>query len=197
MGRKKKVKCTKCSKPLFYLPAGYDMGVDIVCVECADGKSPKKKSTKKKVTQTASQRFANVRKGKREDLGDDSFRSSSEANFARILKYLGVDYKFEQRTFFFHDYKVRPFQYTPDFEIVANENEFWSPGWIEVKGYMDSASRNKLKRFKKCYPEEAAKMTVVLHKNKQAVEFCKKNDIRYVLYEDLMNQYKSVIDNWE
>ena len=203
MGRKKKVRCTKCNKPLFYLPAGYDMGVDIVCVECADEKesTPAKKKSrlpvKKKVIQTATQRFANVKKGKREDLGEDSFRSASEANFARILKHLNVSYKFEQRTFFFHDYKVRPFQYTPDFQIESGNNNWPSNTWIEVKGYMDSASRNKLKRFKKCYPDEAAKMIVVLHKNKQAIEFCIKNKINYILYDELAKQYSSSIPEWE
>lgn len=198
MGRKKKVVCTKCNKPLFYLPSGYDMGVDIICVDCADEKNIKKKPTKKKVTQTASQRFANVRKGKREDLGEDSFRSASEANFARVLKHLGIEYKFEHRTFFFHDYKVRPFQYTPDFEIISSGSSDWPSGaWIEVKGYMDSSSRNKLKRFKKCYPDDAAKMIVVLHKNKQAIEFCKNTGYRYILFEDLAGRYKDIIPNWE
>lgn len=198
MGRKKKIKCIKCNKSLFYLPSGYDMGVDIICVECADAKPHKKKPTKKKVTQTASQRFANVKKGKRPDLGEDSFRSASEANFARILKHIGVEYKFEHRTFFFHDYKVRPFQYTPDFEITSAGSSEWPLGaWIEVKGYMDSASRNKLKRFKKCYPEEAAKMIVVVHKNKKAIEFCKENEYKYIVFEDLTSIYKDVLPDWE
>lgn len=195
MGRKEKVRCKKCNKPLFYLSTNYSMGVDIICVECVDGK---KSSVKKKPKQTAACRFANVKKGKRPDLGDDSFRSASEANFARVLKHLGIEYKFEKRTFFFHDYKIKPFQYTPDFQIVGSGSSDWpSDAWIEVKGYLDSAGKGKLKRFKKCYPEEAAKMIVVVHKNKNALNFLSKNKFNYVIYDDLIKKYSSQIQNLE
>ena len=113
MGRRKKIKCTKCGLPLFYLPNGYTMSFSVICVRCEEGK-PKRKPVKT----TATQKFSRTKKGRREDLGEDNFRSAMEANFARILVYVNSQYKYEQRTFFFHNYKTKPHQYTPDFEEV-------------------------------------------------------------------------------
>jgi hypothetical protein len=194
MGKNKKVKCKQCNKELFYLPSNYAMSFDVICIECEDGK---KKSISKKI-QTASSRFAQTRKGKREDLGNDTFRSATEANFARILTKLNIEYKFEQRTFFFHDYKVKPHQYTPDFEIIKG-NEQFPAGWYEIKGYMDGPSRTKLKRLYKNYPEEAAKMIIVLYRkgDKKAIEFCNKQGYRYMFYDELTKQFAFDIPKWE
>lgn len=193
MGRNKKIRCKTCNEPLFYLPATYTMGVDIECCNCADGK---KKS--KKTVRTAAANYAKTRKGKRPDLGDDVFRSATEANFARILAKKGVEYKFEQRTFFFHDYKVKPFQYTPDFQIDKGDDEF-PAGWYEIKGYMDGPSKSKLKRFRINYPEEAAKMIVVLYRqsDKKAIAFCKQQGYRYMFYDVLTKKYAAEIPTWE
>jgi hypothetical protein len=192
MGRKKKIKCKSCSKPLFYLPSNYDMGVPIECIECADGKKPKKN------IRTASSMFARTRKGKREDLGDDVFRSATEANFARVLTKLGIKYKFEQRTFFFHDYKNKPHQYTPDFEIPKGTKGF-KPGWYEIKGWFRKEDRNKRRRFKKNYPDEAAKFTVVVYRSseKKNIEFCKQQGFNVMFYDKLTKEHAATIPTWE
>lgn len=196
MGRRKKVKCKQCSKALFYLPASYTMGVDIICVECEESNG--KKKPKKKPIQTASSTFARTRKGKREDLGDDVFRSATEANFARILAKRDIPYKFEQRTFFFHDYKNKPHQYTPDFEIPKGKKGF-KPGWYEIKGWFRKEDRNKLRRFKKNYPDEAAKFTVVIYRSseKKNIEFCEKMGFNIMFYNELTKQYAAEIPTWE
>ena len=172
------------------------MGVDVVCIDCEDNNS--KKTPNKRLIQTASSRFARTKKGKRKDLGDDVFRSATEANFARILVKLGVSYKFEQRTFFFHDYKNKPHQYTPDFQIIRSKAGF-KAGWYEIKGYMDGPSRNKLRRLMIKYPDEAAKMTVVLYRksDKKAIEFCKKQGYPHIFYDELTKQYAADIPTWE
>jgi hypothetical protein len=192
MGRRKKVKCTKCGTPLFYLPIGYAMSFSVLCIKCEEGK------TKKKPVKTATQNFSRTKKGKRSDLGDYVFRSAMEANFARILIYLGINYKFEERTFFFHDYKNRPHQYTPDFDIL-DEKEGFEPGWYETKGWLDSRSRQKMKRFKKNYPEEANKTILVLYRksDKDAIEFCKKTGYKYMFFDQLASKYAPHIPTWE
>jgi hypothetical protein len=192
MGRQKKVKCTKCGTPLFYLPNGYTMSFSVLCIRCEEGKP------KKNPVQTATQKFSRTKKGKREDLGDNVFRSAMEANFARILNHLGIKYKFEERTFFFHNYKSRPYQYTPDFDISGSIDGFES-GWYETKGWLDSQSRQKMRRFKKNYPEEAAKTVMVLYRkgDKKAIEFCQKTGYRYIFFDQLANKYAPYIPTWE
>ncbi len=52
---------------------------------------------------------------------------------------------------------------------------------MEIKGWMDATSKTKLKRFKKYYPDEYAKLTIVESK----------------AYREIEKQYKYVIPNWE
>lgn len=70
--------------------------------------------------------------GYRADIGH-FVRSTWEANFARILKHLGVSYEFEKTTVRFPDGRA----YRPD---------FWMPGLqchIEIKGYETTESKRK------------------------------------------------------
>lgn len=85
----------------------------------------------------ASNRISNV--GFRKDLGI-VFRSTWEANFARILNYLNINWKYESEWF---DLKSDYFtgSYCPDF--ILDDNVI-----IEVKGFWDSYSRKKVKCFK-------------------------------------------------
>ena len=78
--------------------------------------------------------------GFREDLGH-SVRSSWEANFARILKYLKLDYVYEKQTFSLNSGKT----YTPDFYIPKKDT------FYEVKGYIRN---NKHQEFIEQYPEK-------------------------------------------
>lgn len=83
------------------------------------------------------------------------FRSKWEANYALYLDFL-IDHKqiykweFESDTFMFEAIKLGTRSYTPDFKVYKTKDNF---EYHEVKGYMDSKSKTKLKRFAKYYPE--------------------------------------------
>lgn len=196
MGRRRKIKCNKCGKPLFFLPSGYDMSFAIVCVECDGKKSDKKKS---KPVETATAKFARIKKGPRLDIHPTySFRSPTEANVARIFELTGTKWLYEERVFVFPDRKIRPFQYIPDFEVTKGTKEF-PPGWYEVKGWMNSESKGKLRTFKSKYPEEAAKMTVILYRSseKKNIEFCKKLGFKVMFFDQLTKEFAARIPTWE
>lgn len=84
------------------------------------------------------------------------FRSMWEANYARYLQYLKKmghikNWEHEPETFWFHEIKRGTRTYLPDFKITQNDGTHY---WVEVKGYMDSKSQTKIKRFRKYYPDE-------------------------------------------
>jgi len=99
----------------------------------------------------------------REDLGIE-FKSSMEANYARFMEYLGVKWEYESEVFHFPTkanlvYKTNnskafnqnPFGisgYVPDFKISAGRY-IW---YVEVKGYMDNISAEKIRLFHIFYP---------------------------------------------
>lgn len=103
--------------------------------------------------------------GFREDLGH-YVRSNWEANFARILKFQGKTYDYEPRSFQLAEGKT----YTPDFLVDGI--------FYEVKGYWTELAKQKLKSFKKQYPD----VTV------QIIEGAE--------YDDLRSQYRDKI-LWE
>ena len=93
--------------------------------------------------------------GRRTDLGDRYFRSMWEANWARYLNFLVTNHsirawKYEPRTFEFTKIRRGIRFYTPDFEVIENNGLVI---YEEIKGYMDHASRVKLKRMELYYPE--------------------------------------------
>lgn len=96
-----------------------------------------------------------AKSGFREDIGL-FVRSRWEANYARYLNMLIASgdirgFEYEPKTFFFRDVKRGPFSYRPDFLVeLADGSEVWH----EVKGWMDSKSRSKLKRMARFYPDE-------------------------------------------
>lgn len=202
MTRQRKIKCSVCGKALFFLPANYTMSFPVVCINCGEGKEAKE--AKSKVPTTAASLYARVKKGVRQDVHPTySFRSATEANFARIMKYLGIGYKFEERVFPF-DSKNAPHQYIPDFELtfrpdVTEDNREFVPGWYEIKGWMDGTSRNKLRKFKSNYPGEADKFTVIVYRrgDKTAIDFCKKMGFRYLCYDELTEKFSHRIKGWE
>ncbi len=85
--------------------------------------------------------FSFGRGGFRKDL-NLYFRSSWEANTARIMNHLNVSWKYEPKTFIFPDGTT----YTPDFCIFEDQ-------YIEVKGRFDKKSIDKINNFKLYYPE--------------------------------------------
>lgn len=84
------------------------------------------------------------------------FRSKWEYKYAMYLqwlkdRYLIQDWEHEPQTFWFNEIKRGTKSYLPDFKVIKFDG---SHNWVEVKGYMDSKSKTKIKRFNKYYPEE-------------------------------------------
>lgn len=80
--------------------------------------------------------------GFREDIGH-YVRSRWEANFARFLKFMNIEYEYEPQTFILSTKQG----YTPDFQI-KNSNLF-----IEIKGYMNDKSKTQIELFRREYPQ--------------------------------------------
>jgi len=87
------------------------------------------------------------RSGFREDLGF-AVRSSWEANFARLLKFLGREYVYEHRKFVLHNENGDIIgSYIPDFYVEDHFVEIWGyPGDVEIK-------RRKITHFQSEYFE--------------------------------------------
>jgi hypothetical protein len=95
------------------------------------------------------------------------FRSTWEANIARILNYLNIDWSYEKDSFY-----MGTGVYIPD---------FWLPDQIllEIKGFWDTASVNKVFWFKSNVPD--FKLYI----------------IDADIYYDLSQMYKNKIADWE
>jgi hypothetical protein len=83
------------------------------------------------------------------------YRSQWEANYARYLEFqkqrgLIKEWKHECETFWFDGLKRGCVSYLPDFKVTLNDG---SVEYHEVKGWMDSASKTKIKRMAKYHPE--------------------------------------------
>lgn len=121
-----------------------------------------------------------TRKGQREDLNGRFFRSSWEANYARYLNHLQAngeirEWRYECQRFDF-PYKRGNNSYMPDFRIVFPDGHH---EWHEIKGWMDDASRVKLKRFGRFYPDE--KLVLVDKK----------------VYRELERKVSGLLPHWE
>lgn len=124
-------------------------------------------------------KYGNVQRGWFDINGTTMyFRSKWEANYALYLDWL-IDHKqiykweFEPDTFMFENIKLGTRSYTPDFKVYTDEDSY---EYHEVKGYMDSKSKTKLKRFKKYYPEHKLVLidkTVYNELKKQVGKLCK------------------------
>lgn len=133
--------------------------------------------------------WKHTRTGVREDL-NLLMRSGWEANLARVLKAYGVAFEFEPMLF---TYPVRRGTrgYTPDFFLKKTKE------WVEVKGYFDSRSRIKIKRFKKYYPEEFDRLTMVIGNSQASIKICDDLGVPYVLYPEVAKLFKDRLRNWE
>ena len=107
--------------------------------------------------------------GIRKDLGI-YFRSTFEANFARILKYSGIEFEFEQHHFKCSDGSI----YIPDF-YIPSKNTF-----IEIKGRLSDTKG--IKKFKEISSKE----------KQYNWDFIGPNE-----YANLSNKYSDKIKNWE
>lgn len=124
--------------------------------------------------------YSRCKRGTREDLGF-FVRSRWEANYARYLKWLEqrgdiAAWEYEPITFRFEGVSRGPYTYKPDFKVVEKDG---SVSYHEVKGWMDPASRGRLKRFAKFYPSHRL---VVIDASQ---------------YRQIERKISSVIPNWE
>jgi len=92
--------------------------------------------------------------GRRHDLGGIAFRSRKEANIARWLNFLNVRWEYESREFEFPVRRGIRF-YTPDFWLPDDEI------FYEIKGWLNPESVTKLRRFRKFYPDEFQRLSVI------------------------------------
>lgn len=98
--------------------------------------------------------------GKREDLGNLYVRSTWEANWARYLNWLVeagqiTKWEYEPDTFEFVGIKRGTRFYTPDFKVYEKNGDV---EYHEVKGYMDDASRTRMRRMSKYHPTVKVKI---------------------------------------
>jgi len=96
-----------------------------------------------------------TRGGYREDL-KQYFRSKWEANMARYYNFVGIKWIYEPQEFEFYKIKRGSRFYKPDFYLPRQDR------FIEVKGWFRPADKTKLRRFKKYYPEEFAKLELIV-----------------------------------
>lgn len=109
----------------------------------------------------ANSAYPNIKRGYYDINGTTIFfRSKWEANYALYLDFL-TDHKkikkweYEPDTFIFEAIQFGTRSYTPDFKVFDFKDEF---EYHEVKGYMDSKSKTKLKRMDKYYPNIKLKL---------------------------------------
>lgn len=107
--------------------------------------------------------YSRCKGGYREDL-NHFFRSSWEANVARILNYLKIEWIYEFKRFYFENGDDGVMSYLPDFYLPQFDV------WIEVKGWMDDMSKTRLKKFKDEYPEESEKLMLICEKQYYALQ---------------------------
>ena len=100
--------------------------------------------------------YPNVQRGDYENSkGTMYFRSKWEANYALFLDFLVKQneiktWEYEPDCFIFEQIKFGTRSYRPDFKVFNHDGSF---EYHEVKGYMDSKSKIKLKRMAKYYPD--------------------------------------------
>lgn len=195
--KKKSIKCSVCQKVAFYISSEYDMDTPVVCPSCHRKKTRHKKERPLRV---AAANYSKTRKGVRPEVHPRySFKSATEANFARILNHIGCRWQYEERAFTFDGYKTKPHVYIMDFQITSGGTEELPNGFYEIKGYMTPASRQKLRRYKKHYKFESSETTVVIYSkyNKKDIAFCKKQGYRMDFYDRLRSKYSQIIPGWE
>jgi hypothetical protein len=138
--------------------------------------------------------------GKRVDCDNNLLRSAWEANSYRYIKTLsGVDFiEVEPTTFSFAPFGVLKgtVSYTPDFKVHFKNGDYI---WIEVKGYIDRQGKTKIRRFKKFYPEEAAKLHCIVgsEKTSSAKFFVEEQIPAFFYYNEVKKEHSKSIPNWE
>ena len=83
------------------------------------------------------------------------FRSNFELKYARHLQFLKdmnviKNWEHEPQVFYFEGIKRGVTNYTPDFKVTNLDDSFY---YVETKGFWDSKSITKVKRFRKYFPD--------------------------------------------
>lgn len=148
-------------------------------------------ANEKKTNSSRGNAYKHTKTGFREDI-NLNVRSNWEANFVRILNGYKIKFEFEPTVFAF-PIKRGTKGYTPDFYLTKSDE------WIEIKGYLDDKSKIKLRRFKRYYPDEFEKLVCIISKySKDAAAFMDEIQVpKVIYYEDIRNEYSSLIPNWE
>lgn len=115
-----------------------------------------------------SPRAARAKAGIRPDLGDHYFFSRWEANYVRVLNFLGKKWIFQPRVF-----RLRSQNYTPDFYLPEDD------AYIEIKNFLSDYSMKRDREFRELYPD--LKLKLILKKE-------------YLL---LQEKFASKIKTWE
>lgn len=116
-----------------------------------------------------SPRAARAKAGVRGDVSPTIyFFSRWEANYARLLNYLGVKWIHQPKTF-----QLKSQRYTPDFYLPKLDT------YIEVKNYLSDYSKNRDRQFREMYPE--LKLVLILKEE----------------YLALQKEYAPKIKEWE
>lgn len=100
--------------------------------------------------------YSRGKRGKRADLNDVYFRSSWEANYARYLNLMMREdlvewWGYETKRFSFPTIKRGTRTYAPDFEVKYRDTYY--SVFVEVKGWMDEASKRRLSFMAQYHPE--------------------------------------------
>ena len=82
------------------------------------------------------------------------------------------------------------------------KNKIWLLRRLEtqdIKGYLDEKSKIKIKRFKRYYPEEFSKFTMIISRySNEAKKFVEDLEVPNVIfYEDIRDYYFELIYKWE
>lgn len=93
------------------------------------------------------------------------FKSLWEMNYARYLQFLKDkkaihDWEYEPKTFEFpkEPYKTGPFSYKPDFKVSITKDKY---EWHEVKGFLNDASKKKIRRFRTHFSKEEGEIVII------------------------------------
>lgn len=136
--------------------------------------------------------------GKRADCDNLFFRSKWESNCFRFLRTQKdiIKIEYEPIDFSFTDWhKKGTVSYTPDFRVETKKGYYW----LEVKGYLKRVDKTKLRRFKKYYPDEFAKLFALTGSSKTtATTFFNELGVPIKwFFLDLQKKYRDVIPGWE
>jgi hypothetical protein len=168
-GKEKKVKPSKINITKYCSRGCRSKGVSLQFKGKTKSKEHKKKIGLGNVGRKCANPYGRGKSGIREDLGT-FFRSTWEANFARILNYLGIEWEYEPQ-----DKRIifETCSYLPDFYLPEKSL------YIELKGSRFGERDKKLGMLYKEQPEFPIKI------------------IDKEVYSKLTKMFKDKIKNWE